>query len=389
MKGGRNWAWIFSKRIQENQICRWGGSWEAWNSCSPKADDGTRGYGLDYSHNLALWNTPAALVGEDIAGPLQPSGLGARILQAARQTIPHQPPKPSARSSKRETHCTPRTTGSDSPRMTPITQNGSCYAEIFNELWLACGKAGVLLERNIMDSVASNLLFRVLVGAISLLTAQVGLSDDLAVQELFRDTAFAEGFGQARNLGVFDGSGNTPRLTGYRDIAPFQVHLIPEGPVRSGDTRVHPWEFEEGLHLDFVDESGSGLLNYLNIAWRSITPSRPTPPTASNSRSSTTTVCRPPTRSATSAWPNVSGPTVAARSGCIKIRRMKYATWPRATRRSLPGTPGRTCCWCSCFRERRSWPPLTSWTSRCTIACCGNECFRIGPSKFPEARRRT
>ena len=71
------------KRIQENQICRWGGSWEAWNSCSPKADDGTRGYGLDYSHNLSLWNTPAALVGEDIAGPLQPGGLGVRILQAA------------------------------------------------------------------------------------------------------------------------------------------------------------------------------------------------------------------------------------------------------------------------------------------------------------------
>ena len=34
-------------------------------------------------HNLSLWNTPAALVGEDIAGPLQPGGLGARILQAA------------------------------------------------------------------------------------------------------------------------------------------------------------------------------------------------------------------------------------------------------------------------------------------------------------------
>jgi hypothetical protein len=72
------------KRIQENQICRWGGSWEAWNSCSPKADDGARGYGLDYSHNLSLWNTPAALVGEDISGPLKPSGLADRILKAAR-----------------------------------------------------------------------------------------------------------------------------------------------------------------------------------------------------------------------------------------------------------------------------------------------------------------
>ena len=107
-----------------------------------------------------------------------------------------------------------------------------------------------------MDSVASNPLFRVLVGAICLLTAQVGISGALSADELFRDTAFAEGFGQARNLGVFDSSGNTARLTGYRDIAPFQVYLIPEGPVRSGDTRTHPWEFEEGFHVDFVDESG-------------------------------------------------------------------------------------------------------------------------------------
>ena len=72
------------KRIQENQVCRWGGSWEAWNSCSAKADDGARSYGLDYSHNLCLWNTPAALSGEDIAGPLKPGGLADRILRAAR-----------------------------------------------------------------------------------------------------------------------------------------------------------------------------------------------------------------------------------------------------------------------------------------------------------------
>ena len=76
------------KRIQENQVCRWGGSWEAWNSCSAKADDGARSYGLDYSHNLCLWNTPAALSGEDIAGPLQPGGLADRILRAARGDDP-------------------------------------------------------------------------------------------------------------------------------------------------------------------------------------------------------------------------------------------------------------------------------------------------------------
>jgi hypothetical protein len=85
------------------------------------------------------------------------------------------------------------------------------------------------------------------------LLPRIGISADLAARELFRDPAFAEGFGQARNLGVHDRSG---RLTGYRDIAPLQVHLIPEGPVRPGDTRAHPWEFEEGLHLNYVDEFG-------------------------------------------------------------------------------------------------------------------------------------
>jgi hypothetical protein len=112
------------------------------------------------------------------------------------------------------------------------------------------------LERGNMDSVTSNPLFRVLVGAAFLLMAQVGISGDLSAAELFRDTAFAEGFGPARNFGVFDGSGNPPQLIGYRDISPFQVYLIPEGPVCPGDARTHPWEFEEGFHVDFVDESG-------------------------------------------------------------------------------------------------------------------------------------
>ncbi len=82
-EGRRELGLEILKRIQENQFCRWGGTWEAWNLCSPKADDGARGYGIDYSHNLCLWNTPAALAGEDMSGPCKPGGLVARVLQAA------------------------------------------------------------------------------------------------------------------------------------------------------------------------------------------------------------------------------------------------------------------------------------------------------------------
>ncbi len=87
------------------------------------------------------------------------------------------------------------------------------------------------------------------------------LLDGLAAsepRELFRDAAFAEGFGAAWSYGAnFSGELKGGRLLGYRDIAPYQVHLIPEGPVQPDDVRVHPWDFEEGLHLDFTDGEGT------------------------------------------------------------------------------------------------------------------------------------
>ncbi len=72
------------KRTLEVSACTWGNTWEAWNACSVKADDGSRGYGMDYFHNLCLWNTPAALMGQDLAGPARPGGLIQRLLQAAK-----------------------------------------------------------------------------------------------------------------------------------------------------------------------------------------------------------------------------------------------------------------------------------------------------------------
>ena len=36
-----------------------------------------------------------------------------------------------------------------------------------------------------------------------------------------------------------DGPGNV-KLLAYRDIAPYRIQLIPEGPIALGDTRAHP-----------------------------------------------------------------------------------------------------------------------------------------------------
>jgi hypothetical protein len=76
-------------------------------------------------------------------------------------------------------------------------------------------------------------------------------------RELFQDTAFAQGFGAAWSYGAkFTGERKEGRLLAYRKITPCQVHLIPEGPVQPDDPRAHPWDFEEGLHLNFTDHAG-------------------------------------------------------------------------------------------------------------------------------------
>ena len=56
--------------------------------------------------------------------------------------------------------------------------------------------------------------------------------------------------------GKFTGVGKEGKLLAYRVITPYQVHRIPEGPVQPGDVAEHPWDFEEGLHVNFLDTDG-------------------------------------------------------------------------------------------------------------------------------------
>lgn len=89
--------------------------------------------------------------------------------------------------------------------------------------------------------------------------APTGAESDEPVP-LLADSNFAEGFGAAFVYGSEFSGGRRPplgRVLAYRDIKPWQVHLIPDGPVAKVGVRTHPWDFQEGLHHGFVDSRGN------------------------------------------------------------------------------------------------------------------------------------
>lgn len=79
------------------------------------------------------------------------------------------------------------------------------------------------------------------------------------VRQLLQDTKFAEGFGASLIYGkrfTLHPTRHEGRVLEYREIAPYQVHLIPEGPIAEVGVREHPWDFQEGLHHNFTDSFG-------------------------------------------------------------------------------------------------------------------------------------
>ena len=76
---------------------------------------------------------------------------------------------------------------------------------------------------------------------------------------LLQDTQFAEGFGAAFIYGKeYSGGRRPPRgqVTAYRDIHPWQVHLIPDGPIGKVGVKTHPWDFQEGYHHRYRNKRG-------------------------------------------------------------------------------------------------------------------------------------
>ncbi|MEM7009839.1 MAG: alginate lyase family protein, partial [Verrucomicrobiota bacterium] len=81
-----------------------------------------------------------------------------------------------------------------------------------------------------------------------------------AAQQLLNDAEFAKGFGAAFIYGSeYTGSRRPPmgELTAYRDISPWQVYVIPEGSVNKVGVKMHPWDFQEGLHHNFTHTDGT------------------------------------------------------------------------------------------------------------------------------------
>lgn len=89
-----------------------------------------------------------------------------------------------------------------------------------------------------------------------LMTSSLPASEPVS---LLQDTNFAEGFGAAFIYGSQYSGGRRPPLgqvEAYRNISPWQIHLIPDGPIRKVGVKTHPWDFQEGLHHNFTDKSG-------------------------------------------------------------------------------------------------------------------------------------
>jgi hypothetical protein len=102
-----------------------------------------------------------------------------------------------------------------------------------------------------MKPFASLLLLKVALGLAMLGGHARGEEQPVS---LLADTAFAEGFGAAFIYGKRDEDG---AIRSYRDIAPWQIHLIPEGPVKAlPEFETHPGDFQEGLHHNYTNQRG-------------------------------------------------------------------------------------------------------------------------------------
>jgi uncharacterized protein (DUF608 family) len=82
-EGHREFGLALLKKCLTNLV-KWGYVWDAPNLTRGDMDTGQRAFGADYYQNMMLWALPAALHGQDIAGPAQAGGLVARVRAAGQ-----------------------------------------------------------------------------------------------------------------------------------------------------------------------------------------------------------------------------------------------------------------------------------------------------------------
>lgn len=106
---------------------------------------------------------------------------------------------------------------------------------------------------------SSNIRMPPLASLLAVLMVAAGSLGAADTHELFRDTAFAEGFGASWGYGskfTLSSERKEGAVTAYREIWPWQVHLIPEGSVTKVGIKEHAWDFEEGGHLNVTNARG-------------------------------------------------------------------------------------------------------------------------------------
>ena len=80
--GQRDLGLEIARRNMDNIIRVQGLGWDMPNLV--RCDTGARTYGADYYQNMVLWGLPAALSGQDLAGPSKEGGLVHRMIHAAQ-----------------------------------------------------------------------------------------------------------------------------------------------------------------------------------------------------------------------------------------------------------------------------------------------------------------
>jgi len=83
-EGQKAYGIELARKVWHNMVCLQGYMWDVPNIMRGDVDTGERVFGNDYYQDMMLWSLPAAIKGEDFAGPMQPGGLVDRVLKAAR-----------------------------------------------------------------------------------------------------------------------------------------------------------------------------------------------------------------------------------------------------------------------------------------------------------------
>jgi len=83
--GRREFGLDLARRCWENIICTQRLAWDQPNFFRGDVDTGERSFGNDYYQNMMLWSLPAAIAGEDLAGPCKAGGLVDRVIRAGKQ----------------------------------------------------------------------------------------------------------------------------------------------------------------------------------------------------------------------------------------------------------------------------------------------------------------